>query len=224
MLDFAVLNFEGQINGTSGSVGGVIGVLDHFDMEMAYAGAELTSTISSTTIAGGFVGTHQNGLIRNSFAKGDVSCNGASCHAGGFAGIIDENPGTPRVSGSYAQSATVSSSGGTDKAGCFAGAFFDNPIIYNSYANCDLVAGSTFSYWGTGTFSLIDGGTQAKNVYASNSDEAFGDAEVIGFEDLYNSSAVAGTELVLYDPWIQLPGDVPRLFWETNPEILNEQE
>ncbi len=223
-LDFAVLQFQGQVNGTSGTAGGVIGELNHEHMEMAYAGATLDSVISSTSRAGGFVGSHLNGIIRTSFAKGDVTCTASFCSAGGFAGVIDANATTPKSYENYAQSASVSSSGGSDKAGCYAGSFATTPTVYNSYANCDSVTGTTNSYFGSGTITRVDSGTQARSLYAAGADEGLPDAEVIGYEDLYNPSVVATYELVLYDPWIHLPGDVPRLFWETNPEVLDEQE
>ncbi|MFT6069801.1 MAG: hypothetical protein ACJAT2_001714 [Bacteriovoracaceae bacterium] len=221
-LDFAVLTFNGDVLGTDGNAGGIVGELDHLHMEMAYAGSTLTSQIDSLNSAGGFVGLHRNGIIRTSFAKGDVTCSNTGCNAGGFAGHIDGNTTTPKSYGNYAESLSVSTStAGGDSAGCFAGKLSVTPIVYNTYANCGTVTGSTASYFANGAFTLVDSGTQAKNTYASNSDEVITGADVIGYEDLYNPSVVSSsTELVSSDPWIHLEGDVPRLFWEIFPEYL----
>lgn len=221
-LDFAVLTFNGSVLGTDGNAGGIIGELDHIEMEMAYAGSTLTTQIDSLNSAGGFVGLHRNGMIRNSYAKGDVACSSASCKAGGFAGFIDANTTSPKSFGNYAESLSVSTStSGGDFAGCFAGNFSVTPVVFNNYGNCASVTGTTASYFANGTFTLVDGGTQAKNTYAAGADEGITGADVIGYEDLYNPSVVfSSTELVEGDPWIHLEGDVPRLFWEIYPEYL----
>lgn len=222
-LDFAVLSFEGDILGTADSAGGVIGILNHPQMEMAYAGATLTATINSTGNSGGFVGLHSDGMIRNSFAKGDVSCNAVACNAGGFAGRVDGSTGEVWQYGNYAESSSVTSTGGGSYAGCYAGDLFSGPRIYNNYANCASVTGPTSSYFSAGGFSLVNGSTQAKNAFTAPSLVVITGADYLSYDEILDPTFVgSNTELVISDPWIHLEGDSPRLFWEIYPELLGE--
>lgn len=215
-LDFAVLSFTGQIISTSNLVGGIVGELNHPQMEMAYSAVDSTgSGINGINHVGGAIGRFLDGHFRNGYTRADVS---AANNAGGLVGYMDSNAALdPVISGAISESNVNAT---TTAAGCITGQNANLPTIYNSIANCSSVTGTNSKYFAFGGFVL--GGNQ-KNIY-TGTDQTIATLaiNVTAAQHADEDYLSSNTELVYGDPWFTNASGEPALFWEVFPSVFNQ--
>lgn len=98
----ANVSVTGNINcaGATQRCGGMMGLLSQYVVTSSWSSADVRGMAFQ---AGGLVGDHSSGTIRDSFATGDVTCNLTGCQAGGLTGqtlgLIERSFATGTVTG-----------------------------------------------------------------------------------------------------------------------------
>lgn len=200
----SLVSHSNTVNVTTAiATGGVFGVLNSDKVEVRKIISN--NTISGVSNVGGVVGRIDIGIISDAYSKGSVT---GTNYVGGFVGQMTAIGN--EIRGSYS---TAAVSGSTSTAG-FAG--FTNGVgkIENSWSAPSSLVGSAFE--GTGDNPVA---ATKPLVYVGLADDGFANTTFISDADLKNPANL-GVYFNAVDPFVHVPGNYPRPYFEVFPEYF----
>tara|TARA_R110000868_G_scaffold209490_4_gene459310 strand:+ start:3064 stop:6780 length:3717 start_codon:yes stop_codon:yes gene_type:complete len=200
----SIISDSNLINVTTAiGTGGVLGVLNNDKIE--FRKIISNNTVTGVTDVGGVVGRMDLGIINDAYSKGSVT---GTTNVGGFVGRMTAFGN--EVQGSYS---TAAVSGTTDVAG-FAGRTNGVGKIENSWSAPSSLVGSAFE--GTGDNPMA---ATKPLVYVGLADDGFANTTFVSDADLKNPANL-GVYFNAVDPFVYVPGDYPRPYFEVFPQYF----